>query len=82
MIIQALARETLVWSRLKHDNIIPLMGFHLDIEGDAMWLLSKWEPLGNVVGYLASNEVDQAARLQLVRPSHRRLPIFSTQCIS
>lgn len=32
-----------------------------------MWLLSKWESLGNIIDYLATNDVDQAQRLDLVR---------------
>lgn len=34
-----------------------------------MWLLSQWEPLGNIVEYLAANQPDEETRLNLVRSS-------------
>lgn len=33
---------------------------------DAAWLISGWEPLGNVIDYLAENQADVETRLQLV----------------
>lgn len=58
-----------VWSKLQHPNIVALVGFYLDLETDVAWLLSPWEPFGNIVTYLGENDVDQATRLKLVRLS-------------
>lgn len=63
-----------MWSGLEHPNIVRLLGFHLDmqddVKGDAnrdvMWLVSRWEPFGNIVDYLSRNEVDELTKLQLV----------------
>lgn len=56
-----------VWSRLRHQNIAPLLGFHLDSEYDAPWLLSPWEDYGNIGSYLKTTEPSFVERLVLVR---------------
>lgn len=64
-----------IWSGLAHPNIVRLIGYHLDLEGDVMWLISTWESLGNIVDYLATNSIDEDARVSLVRPLIKDLNI-------
>lgn len=70
----------MVWSRLDHPNIVPLVGFYLDLQSDVMWLISNWESLGNIVDYLAANEVDDARRLDLVRLLAAKSALYLSFC--
>lgn len=66
---QALAREIRVWSGLQHPNISPLVGFHLNAGHDAAWLLSPWEPNGNISAYLKTTDPSVQEKLQFVSES-------------
>ncbi|KAG8963598.1 hypothetical protein FRC03_002793 [Tulasnella sp. 419] len=59
-------REILLWSKLHHPNIVPLLGFLLTVDGATAFpaLLSPWYDKGDVVTYLRTNP--QANRKQLL----------------
>ena len=47
---QDFVSEAVIWSHLKHENIVP---FHGVVEKDySLWLVSKWMDNGNVRIYL------------------------------
>ncbi len=49
---QRLLREAKVWSRLRHPNVLMLLGFALDDELKEGWLISPWMDQGNLEEYL------------------------------
>ncbi|KAG9048644.1 hypothetical protein FS837_012353 [Tulasnella sp. UAMH 9824] len=59
-----LAREMKVWADLKHPNIVPFVGFHLN--QDVAWLISSWASNGNAHGYLMKANADFSTRLKLL----------------
>ncbi|KAG9001437.1 hypothetical protein FRB90_011606 [Tulasnella sp. 427] len=61
-----LARELKVWAAAKHSNILPLLGFHLDVTLNNAWLISPYEPNGNIATYLARTQPDVTRRTALV----------------
>lgn len=63
-------REVGVWSRISHPFVLGFLGFHLEMEKSSpeAWLISPWEPLGNVAQYLAGREVSWLNLLGLVSP--------------
>lgn len=67
---QALARELLVWSRMKHPNILGLEGFAYD-ENDLSiaCIVTRWQENGNVFHYVSRTKPDLYRRLELVRES-------------
>ena len=48
---QSFLRELKIWSKLKHENILPLRGFAL-IDGPIPALVSEWMENGNSDEYL------------------------------
>ncbi|KAF9443788.1 kinase-like protein [Macrolepiota fuliginosa MF-IS2] len=56
------ARETMVWSRLTHPNLLPFYGIYRS--GDHLCLVSPWKEDGNISDYLKTNP--EVARLPLV----------------
>ncbi|KAG8986232.1 hypothetical protein FRB90_004146, partial [Tulasnella sp. 427] len=61
---QRLAREMKVWADLKHPNVVPFVGFHLD--PDAAWLISEWAAKGNAYDYLLKAQSDFKGRVKLL----------------
>ncbi|KAG8986246.1 hypothetical protein FRB90_004125, partial [Tulasnella sp. 427] len=59
-----LAREMKVWADLKHPNVVPFVGFHLD--PDAAWLISEWASKGNAYDYLLKAQSDFKGRVKLL----------------
>ena len=59
---QTLYREAIVWKRLEHHNIVPLLG----ITPTPLQLISKWMPGGDLPEYIKKNP--DADRLGLVNP--------------
>ncbi|KAG8914311.1 hypothetical protein FRC01_004129, partial [Tulasnella sp. 417] len=47
-----LAREIRVWSSLHHPNVLPLIGFFLSDDREVAWLVSSYQPHGNVTQYI------------------------------
>lgn len=63
---QRLAREMTVWSRLKHPNVLALLGFYLSADMGEALIICPWEPQGNIQEYLRQRCPDDHARLELV----------------
>ncbi|KIM51492.1 hypothetical protein SCLCIDRAFT_1167735, partial [Scleroderma citrinum Foug A] len=49
--------EALVWSKLHHKNIVPLLGFATIFDASAS-LISPWQERGNAHGYVQDRKVD------------------------
>ncbi|KAG8913704.1 hypothetical protein FRC00_001796 [Tulasnella sp. 408] len=60
-------REMLVWATLPdHPGIAKFLGF-CDFTGSEAWLLSPWEPNGNVSQFIKAHELSVPQKLSLVR---------------
>ena len=73
-------RELGIWRRLKHDNIVPLLGIAYGFGmQDAVSLVSSWMPNGTLASSLEKhdNELGVAHRLKLVRPQTLFSLLFS-----
>lgn len=64
---QQLARELKVWAGLLHRNVLELVGFYLSDTLENAWLLSPYEPKGNLAEFLKNENPDQERKLELVR---------------
>lgn len=63
---KSLARELLVWSRLKHENILALEGFYFDESSlKTAWIATLWQENGNVMKFLATNKPGWRTRMGL-----------------
>ncbi|KAG8985494.1 hypothetical protein FRB90_004659, partial [Tulasnella sp. 427] len=70
-------RETLVWTRAKHKNIHPLLGFRSQPDPR---LISPWCRHGNLIDYLHSNEtLSDAAKLTLILQAGQGLAYLHSQ---
>ncbi|KIO23531.1 hypothetical protein M407DRAFT_51502, partial [Tulasnella calospora MUT 4182] len=64
---QAFTREMLVWSRIQaHPGIAKFIGFYADFDNSKAWLLSPWEPNGNVSQFVAAQNLEVPEKLSLV----------------
>lgn len=64
---KALARELQVWADLDHENILKLIGFYIDEDMlNAAWIITIWQPHGNVTAYIAATSPGLVRRLELV----------------
>jgi serine/threonine protein kinase len=61
---QRLCREVILWKRLSHQNILPLLGVSVSKDPRHFRIISEWMPNGNVMEYTSSNP--EANRLRLV----------------
>ncbi|KAG9011296.1 hypothetical protein FRB93_003098 [Tulasnella sp. JGI-2019a] len=61
-----LLREISVWADLRHQNILPLIGFHLSSKLDVALLVCPLEPLGSIECYLKTHIVDIPGRIEFV----------------
>lgn len=50
-----------------------MIGFHIDMRFHEAWLISIYEPFGNIVLYLQQYQPDMATRLELVGVDHCNL---------
>ena len=64
VLIQRLCREVLIWKRLSHPNVLPLLGVSMSKNPQYFRIISEWMPNGNVKEYIRSNP--KANRLRLV----------------
>lgn len=69
---QKFCEEAILWLRLRHKNIVPLLG--ADMTLFPVCLVSVWMKYGNISGYL--RRFPQEDRLRLVRPSTTLPPHF------
>lgn len=68
---QAFTKELLVWSGLKpHPGIARFIGFYADFERSEAWLLSPWEPHGNVTDFISGHQLEVPEKLSLVDLTH------------
>ncbi len=66
---QRLARESRIWSELKHENILPFLGFFLEGENGIPNLVSEWMEKGTVIDYMRARPYDPQELCDIVRPS-------------
>ena len=69
-ILQRIRREILVWQRLNHENVLPLLGT-VSHFGRYMSLVSPWMDNGSLMQYLqeCGDDMGLVRRLQLVTSS-------------
>lgn len=60
-------KEVLVWSSLKeHTGIAKFLGFYADFERGEAWLLSPWEPHGNISSFMKRRRLEVPEKLSLI----------------
>lgn len=70
--IQRLCREVLIWKRLSHPNILPLLGVSMSNSPQYFRIISEWMPNGHVTEYIRSNpEVNRLRLVSLAMVSSR-----------
>ena len=67
VLAQQLCREVLIWKRLSHPNVLPLLGVSVSENPRHFRIVSEWMANGNVMEYIKSNP--EANRLRLVSPA-------------
>ncbi|KAG8989973.1 hypothetical protein FRB94_013836 [Tulasnella sp. JGI-2019a] len=65
-VAKRLVREMKAWSRLRHPNILPLLGFYLSDSLDLALIVCPLQPYGNVKDYLQQMKPSSLDRLGLV----------------
>ncbi|KIO23534.1 hypothetical protein M407DRAFT_26987 [Tulasnella calospora MUT 4182] len=64
---RAFTEEVLVWSRLEaHPGIAKFLGFYADFKRGEAWLLSPWEPNGNVGDFVHAHKLEVPEKLSLL----------------
>ncbi|KAI6029906.1 hypothetical protein BKA83DRAFT_4225000 [Pisolithus microcarpus] len=48
--LKRILREVHLWSKLRHENIVPFFGICTEIES-TISIISEWMPLGNAYSY-------------------------------
>ncbi|KAG8901809.1 Nuclear receptor sub 2 group C member 2, partial [Tulasnella sp. 403] len=61
----ALIRELVVWSNLRHTNILPFVGYYLDPRLESAWLVAPYMRNSNLSDYLRRERLDQDACVRL-----------------
>lgn len=63
---QAFTREMLVWSSLEaHPGIAKFLGFYANFKRSEAWLLSPWEPNGNIKEFIHAHNLEVPEKLSL-----------------
>ncbi|KAG8981122.1 hypothetical protein FRC05_004022 [Tulasnella sp. 425] len=63
---EAFTKHALIWSRLEvHPGIAKFLGFYTEFESSEVWLLSPWEPYGNVMEFVHKRELEVPEKLSL-----------------
>lgn len=63
---QRLVREMKIWSGLRHQNILPLIGFYLSPELDEALIVCRLEPRGSLWDFTLQEKPSVVCRLRLV----------------
>ncbi|KIO23545.1 hypothetical protein M407DRAFT_26997 [Tulasnella calospora MUT 4182] len=64
---RAFTKEMLVWSSLEsHPGIAKFLGFYADFKRAEAWLLSPWEPNGNISEFIHAHDLEVPEKLSLV----------------
>ncbi|EJD06479.1 kinase-like protein [Fomitiporia mediterranea MF3/22] len=74
MYFQLLEKEVYVWSKLRHENILPLLGYAFDMDTEFPMLISEWMENGSAWTYVNSNP--QCDLLRLVISGAARGPAY------
>ncbi|KAG8903845.1 hypothetical protein FRB99_002660 [Tulasnella sp. 403] len=77
--VLACAREITVWGGLKHLNILPLLGYHISLENNEVWLASPHASSGNISAYLRRRRPDAAERIELALDTLKGLEYLHTR---
>ncbi|KAG8948859.1 hypothetical protein FRC04_009197, partial [Tulasnella sp. 424] len=63
---RAFTKEVLVWSNLgSHPGIAKFLGFHADFKRKEAWLISPWEPNGNISEFTQARKLEVPEKLSL-----------------
>ncbi|KAG9035044.1 hypothetical protein FRB95_012192 [Tulasnella sp. JGI-2019a] len=73
-----LLREISVWADLRHQNILPLIGFYLSPTLDIALLVNPLEPLGSVKDFLKTHVINIRGRMELVAQVGRGIAYLHT----
>ncbi|KIO33863.1 hypothetical protein M407DRAFT_17464 [Tulasnella calospora MUT 4182] len=76
---KAFVRELRVLDGLNHPNVAKLVGFVEDLERGIAWLVSSWEPNGNVRQFLMSAKCAIPGRISLIRDTLEGLLYLHTR---
>ncbi|KAG8928880.1 hypothetical protein FRC01_005247 [Tulasnella sp. 417] len=64
---RAFTREILVWSSFEaHPGIAKFLGFYADFGNSKAWLISPWEPNGNVSEFVKAHNLEVPEKLSLI----------------
>ncbi|KIO22518.1 hypothetical protein M407DRAFT_245156 [Tulasnella calospora MUT 4182] len=64
---RAFTKEVLVWSQLKaHPGIAEFLGFYANFKRGEAWLLSPWEPSGNISEFVRTHDLEVPGKLSVV----------------
>jgi serine/threonine protein kinase len=63
---QDLLKEIASWSQLRHQHLLPLIGFCYDQEEEEILIVTPYIPGGNVAQYVRNNDVRLLGRLKMV----------------
>ncbi|KAG9014082.1 hypothetical protein FRB90_005630, partial [Tulasnella sp. 427] len=64
---RAFTKEILIWSSLEeHPGIAKFLGFYADFKRSEAWLLSPWEPNGNISEFVAKRKLEIPEKLGLI----------------
>lgn len=66
MAAQLFEQEIYVWAKLKHRNILPLIGYAFDKDTGYPILASEWMDDGNVLEYVRTKDPSPGQLLRLV----------------
>ncbi|KAI6149064.1 kinase-like domain-containing protein [Pisolithus thermaeus] len=61
--IKRLFREVHTWSKLRHENIVPMLGISTEFDS-TISIISEWMPLGNAHDYVKNTEHDPRPLLE------------------
>ena len=75
-----LCREVLIWKRLSHPNVLPLLGVSWSKDPQYFRIISEWMPNGSVMEHIRSNP--QTNRLRLASPAVHFLRCFILMCFN
>ncbi|KAG9027114.1 hypothetical protein FS837_004372 [Tulasnella sp. UAMH 9824] len=62
-----LARELNIWAKIKHPNVVELIGWYLDEKYESPLLISAWMPNGDVLKYIDNFKPDIQQRIALIK---------------
>ncbi|KAG8916810.1 hypothetical protein FRC01_002860 [Tulasnella sp. 417] len=66
-VLQRLARELNIWAKIKHPNVVELIGYYLDEKYESPLLISELMVNGNVLDYINRFKPDTEQRISFVK---------------